>query len=183
MLNFRSRLEPAESTMYRSSKTLKGTKMMPGYKDEPTRRKFLAIAGPGLAATLGTAASANAAEPTETEKANMRLVTAFCQAFSADDVEKIMSFMADPCSYRVTEAQDPIKGFAAVKERITGLVKIADRFEVLDTFARGPMVFNERIDHFAPGGRLKSWHGVGVFFVRDGKIVEWQDFTISTERV
>jgi limonene-1,2-epoxide hydrolase len=97
-------------------------------------------------------------------------------------VDKIMSFMADPCSYRVTEAQDPIKGFAAVKERITGLVKIADKFEVLDTFARGPMVFNERIDRFAPGGRLKSWHGVGVFFVKDGKIVEWQDFTIATER-
>ena len=44
------------------------------------------------------------------------------------------------------------------------------------------MVFNERIDYFAPGGRLKSWHGVGVFFVKDGKIVEWQDFTIAIER-
>ena len=34
------------------------------------------------------------------------------------------------------------------------------------------MVMNERIDRFS-GGPLKAWHGVGVFFVKDGKIVEW----------
>ena len=43
------------------------------------------------------------------------------------------------------------------------------------------MVFNERIDHFQNMG-LKSWHGVGVFFLREGKIVEWYDYTIATER-
>jgi limonene-1,2-epoxide hydrolase len=150
--------------------------------NDTTRRRFLAIAGTGLAATLGSVAGAEAAEPTAAEQANIKVVTEFCKAFSADDVDKIMSFMADPCSYRVTEAQEPIKGFAAVKERITALVKQADRFEILDTFARGPMVFNERMDYFAPGGRLKSWHGVGVFFLKDNKIVEWQDFTIAIDR-
>ena len=149
---------------------------------DATRRRFLTVAGAGLAATFGPVAGEAAAQSTTAEKANMDVVTKFCQAFSGDDVDKIMSFMADPCSYRVTEAQDPIKGFAAVKERIANLVKTAERFEVLDTFARGPMVFNERVDYFAPGGRLKSWHGVGVFFVKDGKIVEWQDFTIAIER-
>jgi hypothetical protein len=33
------------------------------------------------------------------------------------------------------------------------------------------MVFNERIDHFQ-NLNIKSWHGLGVFFLRDGKIVE-----------
>jgi limonene-1,2-epoxide hydrolase len=150
--------------------------------DKTTRRRFLTVGGAGLAATVGSVGGASAAEPTAAEQANMKVVTDFCKAFSADDVDKIMSFMADPCSYRVTEAQEPIKGYAAVKERITDLVKTADRFDVLDTFARGPMVFNERTDYFAPGGRLKSWHGVGVFFLKDGKIVEWQDFTIRIER-
>ena len=42
------------------------------------------------------------------------------------------------------------------------------------------MVFNERIDHFQ-NLNIKSWHG-GVFFLRDGKIVEWYDYTIATER-
>jgi limonene-1,2-epoxide hydrolase len=149
-----------------------------------TRRRFMAVAGSGLAATFATAGTAVAAEPTAAEKANMKVVTDFCSAFSAGDADRIMSFFADPCSYRVTEARDPIKGFAAVKDQIGDLVKSVERFEVLDTFARGPMVFNERIDHFKSGGSipLRSWHGVGVFFLKDGTIVEWQDFTISTQR-
>ena len=153
---------------------------MPG-RDATTRRSFLTIGGAGLAGMVKSASVAAARDPTAAERTNMKIVTDFCEAFSADDVDRIMSFMADPCSYRVTEAMEPIKGFAAVKNQIMGLVKVADRFEMLDTFARGPMVFNERIDHFAPGFFMRSWHGVGVFFVKDGKIVEWQDFTISIE--
>ena len=151
---------------------------------EATRRRFLAVAGAGLGATFAPAGPAVAAEPTAVEKTNMKVVTDFCSAFSAGDADRIMSFFADPCSYRVTEARDPIKGFAAVKDQIGNLVKNVERFELLDTFARGPMVFNERIDHFKSGGSipLRSWHGVGVFFLKDGKIVEWQDFTISTQR-
>src|SRR5436190_2086634 len=152
--------------------------------NKETRRGFFALAGAGLAATFATAVPVEAAEPTAAEKTNMKVVTDFCSAFSAGEAERIMLFFADPCSYRVTEARDPIKGFAAVKDQIGNLVKNVERFEVLDTFARGPMVFNERIDHFKPGGSipLRSWHGVGVFFLKNGKIVEWQDFTISTQR-
>ncbi len=157
---------------------------MPHDTNEQTRRSFLALAGGGLAATFATAGPADAAEPTAAEQANMKVVTDFCLAFSTGDADRIMSFFADPCSYRVTEARDPVKGFAAVRNQIGGFAKDVERFEVLDTFARGPMVFNERIDHFKPGGSvpLRSWHGVGVFFLKDGKIVEWQDFTISRQR-
>ena len=52
---------------------------------------------------------------------------------------------------------------------------------MLETFASGPIVINQRRDHFM-GGPLKMWHGVGVFFLRDGKIVEWYDYTISIDR-
>jgi limonene-1,2-epoxide hydrolase len=27
-----------------------------------------------------------------------------------------------------------------------------------------------------------TWEGVGVFFVKDGKIKEWQDYTIKLDR-
>jgi len=42
------------------------------------------------------------------------------------------------------------------------------------------MVINERIDHCA-NFTLKSCHG-GVFFIKAGKIVEWYDYTIASER-
>ena len=69
----------------------------------------------------------------------------------------------------------------AVTEKINSFLDNVVKFEVLETFARGPTVFNERIDHFQ-NLNIKSWRGVGVFFLRDGKIVEWYDYTITAER-
>jgi limonene-1,2-epoxide hydrolase len=144
---------------------------------EHTRRNLLAGAGVGAAA-LVLAGGAEAAPMTAAEKANMKLVEAFCAACGGKDADKIMAFFADNPSYRQTEQQAPAIGRQAVAEKIAGLVKVATRFEVHDSWARGPMVINERTDYF-DSPRLKRWHGVGVFLVKDGKIVEWQDFTID----
>ena len=40
---------------------------------------------------------------------------------------------------------------------------------MLDTAAFGPIVINHRIDRFVTARPL-TWEGVGVFFVKDGKI-------------
>ncbi len=144
-----------------------------------TRRTIFTSAGLGLAA--GLPGLAKAAEWTADEKANVQVVKEFCAAWPSHDVSRIMSFFADNCAYRVTEAQEPNKGRQAVLERIRSFVDRVQNFEVLETFAKGPMVFNERRDHFS-GGALKMWHGVGVFFLKNGKIVEWYDYTISMDR-
>jgi limonene-1,2-epoxide hydrolase len=148
-----------------------------------SRRTFVTVTVLGAAATLAPQPLLEAAA-TPAEQANIKVVTDFCAAWAGHDVNKLMSFFADNCAYRVSETRDPIKGREAVTATIKGFLDRVVRFEVLDTYAKGPMVFNERIDHFTPGGQmpLKSWHGVGVFFLKDGKIVEWQDYTISMER-
>jgi limonene-1,2-epoxide hydrolase len=142
-----------------------------------SRRSVLAGAGIG-AAGLVLAGRAEAASMTEGEKANVKLVEDFCAAWSSKDAEKVMAFFSDNPSYRQTEQQAPAVGRQAVAEKIAGGVKVATRFEVHESWARGPMVINERTDYF-DSPRLKRWHGVGVFLVKDGKIVEWQDFTID----
>ena len=142
-----------------------------------TRRSAVTAAGIGLAAMAGINPAADAAEPTPPEKAN----NDFCAAWPAHNIDRIMSFFAENCAYRVSETQEPNKGRQAVKDRIQSFLDRVQRFEVIETFARGPMVFNERRDHFT-GGPLKMWHGVGVFFLKDGKIVQWYDYTISLER-
>ena len=40
-----------------------------------------------------------------------------------------------------------------------------ERFEILETWARGPMVINQRIDRFTRF-QIKAWHGTGVFFLK-----------------
>lgn len=144
------------------------------------RRKFLA-AGAGVAALTGIARPAHAADMTADERANVKVVTDFCGAWPSHDLAKVMAFFADNGAYRMTETTEPAKGRDAVTARVKSIIDRVEEFKVLDTFARGPMVINERIDRFS-GGPLKAWHGVGVFFVKDGKIVEWYDYTISMDR-
>lgn len=151
------------------------TRTAPG----PGRRRFLST---GLAVGFaGFAAPASAAEPTAAERANMKIVSDFCAAWPSHDSSRILGFFADNGAYRMTETMEPAKGKDAIAARIKTIIDQVVRFDVLDTFARGPMVINERIDHFS-SGPLKSWRGVGVFFLKDGKIVEWYDYTIAMDR-
>jgi len=149
-------------------------------RNELTRRRFLATGG-GLAVLAGFGARADAAEMTAAERENVRIVNEFCAAWPSHDLAKVMAFFADAGAYRMTETMEPAKGREAVTARVRTIIDRVEKFEVLDTFARGPMVINERIDRFS-SGTLKSWHGVGVFFVKDGTIVEWYDYTISMDR-
>jgi limonene-1,2-epoxide hydrolase len=143
------------------------------------RRGFMA-AGAGAIALAGIARSANAAELATDEQANVQLVNEFCAAWPNHDLDSIMSFFADDGAYRMTETTELADGRDAVSARIQTIIDNVERFAVLDTFARGPMVINERIDYFSDF-TIKTWHGVGVFFIRDGKIVDWYDYTIKME--
>jgi len=145
-----------------------------------TRRTFV-TSGLGAALATGLPGRAAAAEPTAQERANVQVVNDFCAAFSGQNLATITSFLADDGVYRMTETAEPVKGREAIAARLSGIVGRISHFDVLDTFARGPMVVNERVDHFT-SGQMRAWHGVGVFFLKDGKIVEWLDYTISTER-
>ena len=144
------------------------------------RRDFLAAGAAfvGVSATEGRAA---AADMTAAEQANVKIVNDFCAAWSSRDLEKVMAFFAETGAYRMTETMPPAVGREAVSARVKTIIDRVDRFEVLETFARGPMVVNERIDRFS-NFTLKTWRGVGVFFLKDGKIAEWYDYTIAMER-
>jgi limonene-1,2-epoxide hydrolase len=145
------------------------------------RRLFLASAGLGLAGAAGLASTAAAAEPTAVEKANMQVVKDFCAAWPSHDLQRILGFFTENGAYRMTETMEPAKGREALTARINMIINNVTEFRILDTWARGPMVINERIDTFT-NFQLKSWRGVGVFFLKDGKIVEWYDYTIASER-
>jgi limonene-1,2-epoxide hydrolase len=145
------------------------------------RRAFLSMAlgAVGLVASAGRVDAA--AGPSPLEQANMKVVQDFCAAWPSHDLDRILAFFAENGAYRMTETMEPSKGRDALTTRIKTIINNVEKFEILDTFARGPMVVNERIDRFS-NFALKSWHGVGVFFLKDGKIVEWYDYTISSER-
>ena len=146
------------------------------------RRDFLTTAAVGAIATVTLPTRLNAAELTRAEEANVQLVDDFCAAWAAPmDAARIGPFLSDDCVYRPTETTPTRTGRATIVESFRQFVGEATfcEFEVVETFARGSIVVNERWDRFVLPERKVEWHGVGVFYVKDGKIAEWSDYTIA----
>jgi len=131
-------------------------------------------------------ARANAAEWTDVEKANVKVVTDFLTArWGPDplDFTKIGSFLADDCiraarSTNFTRGRDAI---IADLQRSNGDV-LSRELKILQTAVIGPIVITERIENQRMKGRDggpprdSGGHVVGFFEVRDGKIKEWRAF-------
>jgi limonene-1,2-epoxide hydrolase len=154
--------------------------------DRPDRRTLLKIftgLGVGTAAVLTADTSAGAADRTPGEQTNVQVVTDFCAAWSTRDISKALPFLADDCVYRMTETTPPAHGHDGVIERLKKSVDSSSlvEFRILETSAAGPIVINHRVDRFMMPQPL-TWEGVGVFFLKDGKIKEWSDYTIRVQR-
>ena len=143
------------------------------------------MAGAAAVAAVSMANRIEAAQMTAEEKANSEIVAGFCAAWSTRDPKKILSFFAEDGSYRMTETTPAVTGHAGVLEKLGSWIESSDKgieFKILDTYAKGPMVVNHRIDRFMSSTRPLTWEGVGVFFLKDGKIREWNDYTIKVDR-
>jgi len=120
-----------------------------------------------------------AAEPTAAEKANLDLVTRFCESFATRDMAKIAAFLSPDVVYRITDTVPAVKGAEAIA-RIRSYVERSTsiEFKILDSWVRGSVVVNERIDAFTRAEGNVAYHLTGVFLVKDSKIVEWADYSI-----
>ncbi len=146
------------------------------------RRSFVNAAL--MAAFAGVSSEASAAVLTEAEQANLKLVQEFCASWATRDLDRIVPRLADDVVYRMTETTPPVTGHAGIRERLGSWMQTSDRieFSILDSYASGPIVVTRRIDRFVSTTRPLTWEGVGVFFIANGKIKEWFDYTIRTVR-
>jgi limonene-1,2-epoxide hydrolase len=151
---------------------------------EFARRSFVRTSALTAAAAATLFGRQAAAQPSAAEAANIRIVEEFCAAWATRDFDRILAHVGDDNVYRMTETTPPATGHAGIRERLGQWVKDSEaiEFRILDTWAKGPMVVNHRVDTFASKARPLTWEGVGVFFIRDGKIREWHDYTIRVTR-
>ena len=128
---------------------------------------------------LGPAAAAGPTPPaTDEERANIQVVEQFVAAWNARDAVRVMSFFAEGARFAV----GPI-GRAEFRkpdfvEFITGAKTLKMTVTPGSTWARGPVVVHERTDdiELANGSRAPSGTYIGVFTLRDHKIVDFIDF-------
>ena len=151
----------------------------------PARRQLLGSVGAALALGVLSSVPARAAQtgattPTAGAPQTLHIVKDFCAAWSTLDPARVAAFFADDAVYRVTETTPPTVGRAAITQLLQRFLQRAQkvRFEILREYAVGPIVLNERHDHFTGPQGARVFHVAGVFFVRDGKIAEWTDYII-----
>ncbi|MFP6582179.1 MAG: limonene-1,2-epoxide hydrolase family protein [Candidatus Hydrogenedentota bacterium] len=147
------------------------------------RRTFLAAGGLGAALLLSGGEKAYAEKVdayTGAEAANVKVVNDFCASWASLDADKIGGFLAEKATFRMIETTPRMEGRDTIVNGIKGFIATAKsaEFEVLRTQAMGSIVINERIDHFDMGETKNAFHIVGIFFVKDGMIQEWQDYTM-----
>ncbi len=118
---------------------------------------------------------------TAAERANVQVANAFIKALENKQADALVALMAPAGRARMTaHSQDPamtpeqFKG-AIAKFFTSGGVQI----KTLETHANGPVVTNVRVDRITSAAGQQDLYYMGVFFLKDGKIVEWNDYEIA----
>jgi len=144
------------------------------------RRHFVTSVGLGaLLAGLATADAAAADNRTATETANIKAVNDFLADFqsAAPDPVKLAGYFTEDGSYQLhlPQRQLPVvQGQAAVAEQFkTFHTGRTYRFEVLETYAKGPLVVTSRMDTINTDKPGKPAPNIGVFIFLNGKIQQW----------
>ncbi len=148
------------------------------------RRDMLTLSAIG-ASSLMLAPNITAAEKnnSDLEARNLKMMEEFCDIWSTMDQEKIMSYFSDDIKFRMTESSPLVEGKAALAELLKQFLsaRTSARFELIRHQAMGNILINERIDHFERADGKDAFHMTGLFFIKEGKIVEWWDYVMPKD--
>lgn len=147
-----------------------------------TRRGFVTTGALGAFGAIAPTARVEAAVPTAEEQANVQIVKDFCAAWARKDMGKIESLLADNIAVRWSERAPVITGKATAFERIKGIFERPGvekvELELVETYPKGPLVLNDRWDRTVREGKMSQHRLASIFFVKDGKILEWLDYDL-----
>ncbi|WP_101759041.1 limonene-1,2-epoxide hydrolase family protein [Oceanicoccus sp. KOV_DT_Chl] len=119
---------------------------------------------------------------TAEETANVEMVTRFCDDWSRMDAEHLTTFLADDIIYQMFEGRPDIVGKDAFIKALDSFLKSMTKVEWITRYSEaiGPIVINERFDHFYAKNEKRSMHFeiAGYFLVKKGKIAVWRDFSL-----
>jgi limonene-1,2-epoxide hydrolase len=110
------------------------------------------------------------------------VVRDFLKAWETRDLDSIMEFFADGAVYENVPVP-PVTGHADIRIFIGGLLDAFKNIEVVihHQVSNGGVVMNERTDTIRAGnGTEVPLRVMGIFEIRDGKIVKWRDYFDGT---
>jgi len=120
----------------------------------------------------------------ELEITNETLVNDFCRDWAMRDITVLRPYLAKDLLFQMAPGRPLIESRDEFEAQMGGWLNGLESvyFEILRSHVIGPVVLNERIDHFnapegGPGPSMR-FHVVGHFLVQDGLILVWKDWPI-----
>lgn len=111
---------------------------------------------------------------------NTELIDRFVAAWKRLNIGEIMGFFSEDAVYTNIPIDPPNEGKEAIRKTIEGFIGMATAIEfVVHHTAENPaagVVMNERTDRFRVGDKWIEARVMGVFEIRDAKIVAWRDY-------
>jgi limonene-1,2-epoxide hydrolase len=109
---------------------------------------------------------------------NEQIVLDFLAAWPRANVDELMSYFAPDAVYHNVPVA-PIQGADGIRAIFQAFIGLMDRIDldVVNSAAKGDVVFAERIDRFhMKNGKKFDLPVNGVFELRDGKITRFSDY-------
>ena len=109
---------------------------------------------------------------------NTRIVLSCFEAWSARDLDKVMSLFAPDAVFHCMPIE-PARGADEIRAFAESIFKLSDQIKV-DTLhiaeTRDGVVLTERIDHMQVEGTPIPLPVMGIFEISEGKISAWRDY-------
>ena len=146
------------------------------------RQLFVAGGAAAIATLMGSAPARAKTPPSAAEQANSKLVHDFCMGWMAKNYDadrEMAKYLAPNASVRMVEDKPAVIGPAAVAAEMKSFTTTGQTVgvEMLEVFAKGPVVVNSRVDTVKTPGKPDAVYKIaGVFVVKGGKITEWTDY-------
>ncbi len=109
---------------------------------------------------------------------NLKQAQDFIAAWNANDVERIMGFIAEDCFYH-NIPMEPMQGAEAIRGFIQGFAAMASQIDwVVHHIAEGAdgSVLSERTDRFLIGDDWLEIRVMGTMEFASGKLTAWRDY-------
>ena len=120
-----------------------------------------------------------AAQTTVAEKASLKIVHDMVATW---DIARLSPFFAVDRAFRLRPTDvAATRGLEVVEEAIQRGSASGQKIqhELLESFARGPVVAIEKLNQFITPEKTRTSHVVAIFLLKDGKIAEWTEYFIE----
>ena len=110
---------------------------------------------------------------------NSRIVTQMCDSLLSGDLRNCVAYLSEEVVYH-NMPWAPVTGHAGVRKVLEPFIEGADcalkKMDVVHTAANGEVVMNARRELWQRAGVSVELPVAGVFIVRGGLIVRWEDY-------